>query len=92
LVKIKWFLERIRASYEKDFVLLETGKKQKREIELGNLLIFLNKALISMFNQLYPEVGFELANPVLDILKMLYTYFGTARTTEIRKGVFLKPL
>ena len=39
---------------------------------------------------MFPDVPFELANPVLEILRMIYTYFGAPRDIEIRKGVFLK--
>lgn len=37
---------------------------------------YLNKMVVALFEQLYPDVAFEVANPVLEITKMIYSYFG----------------
>jgi hypothetical protein len=90
LVQFKWLIERTRRCYEKDFFLIDAGRAPKKDLSL--LSRYINLMLDDLYSQLFPDISFELANPVLEILKLIYEYLGNWRDVEIRKGFVLKPI
>lgn len=69
LVQIKWLIERIRKAFEKDFLLMDQGKPPKKN--LGVLPQYIVRMMNTLYAQLMPDLGFELANPVLETLKLM---------------------
>ncbi|KAM3144290.1 hypothetical protein pb186bvf_003454 [Paramecium bursaria] len=84
LQKIRQFFERLRHCYEKDFRLADLNKKHKND--LTQLDEFIRESLHTFYKELMPECCFEISNPCLEILLMIYQYLGTPYDLEIRKG------
>lgn len=70
--------------------MLMVGKASKKDV--SRLKEFLVESVAVLYSHLYPDVLFEQANPVVEILKMIYTFLGNPIILEYRKGYFLKPI
>ncbi|CAD8201491.1 unnamed protein product [Paramecium pentaurelia] len=87
LQKLKFFFERIRASFQKDLKLLESGKS-KDTTPIQPIIKFTQQILDILYSQLIPECCYEVSSPCLEILKMIYMYLGTPEKLEPKKGEF----
>lgn len=83
ITKLRFLFERIRASYEKDIAKDNVAKLQ-------DVIAFTKRTLNALYKELQPGCAFEISNPCLEILKMIYTYLGTPYQLEVRKGSFVE--
>jgi hypothetical protein len=44
-----------------------------------------------IFSSMYPQMSFEIANPMLEILLLILTNFPTDKPYEYKKGLFVQP-
>ncbi|KAL4459843.1 hypothetical protein ABPG74_003369 [Tetrahymena malaccensis] len=89
LGSFKRFIERLRLVYERDIILIEEGKQPKKK-NFKSFVNFIQKCVDTILSSMYPQICFEIANPMLEILQLILQNFPAHKPYEYKKGLIIQ--